>query len=82
MKNIITLTSSITTIKYKTYKSYLHIAVLPGNCVFLCKLRKFTTLRNSVEKVPLFKFPSKYCKRIVSSKPLGAPAGREKHRGP
>ena len=37
MKNLITLTSSLTIIKYKTYKSYLHIDVLPRSCVFLCK---------------------------------------------
>ena len=38
MKNLITLTSSLTIIKYKTYKSYLHIAVLPGSCVFVSAL--------------------------------------------
>ena len=30
-----TLISSLTIIDYKTYKSYLHIAVLPGSCVFV-----------------------------------------------
>ena len=33
MKNLITLISGLTVTEYKTYKSYLPIAVLPGSCV-------------------------------------------------